>query len=164
MIEVTKADLADFETIHGLASRVWPQTYKAILTEPQVEYMFDMMYSQAAYNEQITIKNHHFLLAKEDKQFLGFASYELNARYEITKVHKIYVVPEAQGKGVGKVLINRIANLAKKHGNDKLILNVNRYNTAVKFYQSLGFTKVGEEDIDIGNGYLMEDYIMQLHL
>ncbi|MGV3460989.1 MAG: GNAT family N-acetyltransferase [Flavobacterium sp.] len=164
MIEVIKADSTDFETINGLAKRTWGPTYKSILSEPQLEYMFDMMYSEAAYNEQIAIKNHHFLLVKDGKEFLGFASYELNYRYETTKVHKIYIVPEAQGKGAGKILMNRIIMLAKQHQNDKLILNVNRYNTAVNFYEGIGFVKLGEEDIDIGNGYLMEDYIMQLAL
>lgn len=164
MIEVIKADSADFETVQALAQRVWGPTYRHILSEPQLEYMFDMMYSEASYNEQIAIKNHHFLLVKEDDVFLGFASYELNYRYETTKLHKIYIVPEAQGKGAGKVLMNRIIMLAKQHQNDKLILNVNRYNTAVKFYEGIGFIKIGEEDIDIGNGYLMEDYIMQLGL
>jgi diamine N-acetyltransferase len=162
MIEVIKADLADFETVNGLAKRVWVPTYKHILSEPQLEYMFDMMYSRTAYNEQVTLKNHHFLLVKVDNEFLGFASYELNYRYETTKVHKIYIVPEAQGKSVGKILMNRIIMLAKQHQNDKIVLNVNRYNTAVKFYESMGFIKVGEEDIDIGNGYLMEDFTMQL--
>lgn len=164
MIEVLKADLADFETVHGLAKRVWGPTYKSILSEPKLEYMFDMMYSEAAYNEQITTKNHHFLLVKEEKEFLGFAAYELNYRYETTKIHKIYIVPEAQGKGVGKALMNRIIMQAKQHQNDKIVLNVNRYNTAVKFYESMGFAKTGEEDIDIGNGYLMEDFIMKLSL
>lgn len=162
MIEVIKADLADFEIVNGLARRVWGPTYKHILSEPQLEYMFDMMYSNKSYNEQITIKNHHFLLVKDGEEFLGFASYELNYRFETTKVHKIYILPEAQGKGVGKILMNRIITLAKKHQNDKITLNVNRYNTAVKFYEGLGFVKIGEEDIDIGNGYLMEDFIMQL--
>lgn len=164
MIEVIKADIADFETVHSLAKRVWGPTYKHILSEPQLEYMFDMMYSKEAYNEQISIKNHHFLLVKDDKELLGFASYELNYRYETTKIHKIYIVPEAQGKGAGKTLLNKIAHIARQHQNDKITLNVNRYNTAVKFYESQGFTKIGEEDIDIGSGYLMEDFIMQLSL
>lgn len=164
MIQVIKADGTDFETIHALAKRVWNPTYRAILSEPQLEYMFDMMYSEAAYNEQIAIKNHHFLLVKDDKEFLGFASYELNYHSETTKIHKLYIVPEAQGKGAGRLMMNNIIMLAKQHQNDKIILNVNRYNTAVRFYEGIGFVKIGEEDIEIGNGYLMEDFIMQLIL
>jgi diamine N-acetyltransferase len=69
-------------------------------------------------------------------------------------------MPDNQGKGVGKAFVNAIADIARRNNNDKLLLNVNRYNKAILFYEAIGFTKLREEDIDIGNGYLMEDYIM----
>jgi GNAT superfamily N-acetyltransferase len=122
------------------------------------------MYSLDAITEQMAIKGHHFLLAAEGGEYLGFASYEVNYKYEVTKIHKLYVLPQTQGKGVGKTLVTVIENAAKAHSNDKLLLNVNRYNPAVNFYLKTGFVKVGEEDINIGNGYLMEDYIMQKQL
>lgn len=161
MIDILKAGAEDYEIIHTLAKNVWPQTYKKILSEPQVEYMFSMMYSHEAFTEQLNLKNHHYLLAKDDSGYLGFASYECNYSTGVTKIHKIYVLPETQGKGVGKALVNTIAGIAKKNNNDSLALNVNRYNEAVRFYEAIGFAKVGEEDIDIGDGFLMEDFIMK---
>jgi GNAT superfamily N-acetyltransferase len=161
MVQVIKAGPEDFETIHALAEKVWPQTYKSILSEEQVEYMFGMMYSREAFTEQVGLKNHHFLLAKGDNEYLGFASYECNYSTGVTKIHKLYVLPETQGKGVGRAMVTAIVNIAKKNGNSIISLNVNRYNKAVHFYEAIGFTKAGQEDIDIGQGYLMEDYIMQ---
>ncbi|RZJ61928.1 MAG: GNAT family N-acetyltransferase, partial [Flavobacterium sp.] len=105
MIKVIKAGLNDYDTILALAKKVWPQTYKKILSEEQIEYMMDKMYSFEAYTEQISIKGHHFLLVKDGPEFLGFASYELNSTSGATKVHKIYVIPEAQGRSIGKLLI-----------------------------------------------------------
>ena len=120
-----------------------------------------MMYSLAAITEQIAIKGHHFLLLSEDDKYLGFASYELNYLSGITKLHKLYVLPETQGKGAGRLLMTKIEEAAASNNNDKVSLNVNRYNPAINFYLKNGYTKAGEEDINIGNGYLMEDFIME---
>ncbi len=161
MIEVRKVLAVDYETIHNLANRTWYATYLSILSQEQLEYMLEMMYRQAAFTEQLSVKNHHFLLAAEGGTPLGFASYELNHLSETARIHKLYVVPEAQGKGVGRKLLSIIENEAIKNSNDKIILNVNRFNKAVNFYLRTGFVKIGEEDIDIGNGYLMEDFVMR---
>ncbi|MGQ2985310.1 GNAT family N-acetyltransferase [Flavobacterium sp.] len=161
MIEIRKAASEDYEIIRGLADRIWYHTYHSILGQEQLDYMMEMMYSPAAFTEQISVKNHHFLLASEDGLFFGFASYELNYHSETAKIHKLYVVPESQGKGVGQKLLSHIENEALKNSNDKIVLNVNRFNKAVNFYQKAGFEKAGQEDINIGNGYLMEDFIMR---
>lgn len=160
-MEIRKAGIEDFDIIHNLALTTWYDTYTTILSQEQVDYMLKMMYSLEAITEQIAVKGHHFLLLSENDKYLGFASYELNYRSGATKLHKLYVLPETQGKGAGRLLITTIENLAKRSGNDKILLNVNRYNDAVKFYLKNGFTKAGEEDINIGNGYLMEDFIME---
>lgn len=161
-MEIIKAGFGDYNLVHTLAEKVWPQTYKNILTNDQITYMFEMMYSQIAYNEQIEKKGHEFLLIRDESGYLGFASYELNYNNKpITKVHKIYVLPQTQGKGAGRALIDKISQIATDNNNTVVSLNVNRYNTAIGFYEKIGFVKAGQEDIDIGNGYLMEDYIMQ---
>lgn len=164
MIDIRKASLEDYDTIHSLAQRTWYPTYLPILSREQLDYMLEMMYSLNAVTEQISINGHHFLLANEGAEFLGFASYELNYLTDTTKLHKLYITPESQGRGVGAKLLSIIENEARKNNNDKLILNVNRYNPAVNFYQKTGFEKIREEDIGIGNGYLMEDYIMAKNL
>lgn len=160
-MEIRKASPEDYTVIRNLADRTWHHTYLPILSQEQVDYMLELMYSNEAYTEQVSVKGHHFLLASEDDVFLGFASYELNYLSETTKIHKLYVLPEAQGKGAGQKLLAIIENEAAKNNNDTIILNVNRYNKAMNFYQKAGFEKIGEEDINIGNGYLMEDFIMR---
>lgn len=104
----------------------------------------------------------HFILIEEENSTLGFASYELNYENSYkTKIHKIYVLPETQGKGLGKKLINFIIKKALENNNSDIILNVNRFNKALGFYENIGFKISETVDIEIGNGYLMEDYIMQ---
>ena len=120
------------------------------------------MYSTAALTEQIERNNHQFLLAKDETGYLGYASYELHYKNQgKTKIHKIYVMPSAQGKGVGKELINRIEFIASTKNNSILSLNVYRNNPAIQFYQKIGFMKAGEEKIDVGNGFVMDDFVME---
>jgi len=159
-MEITKASIEDYKTIYDIALPVWDATYKSILTEDQMEYMLNLMYSHEAIAGQMALKGHKFLLAADGGHYLGFASYEVNHLAETTKIHKLYVLPQAHGKGIGKALITFIENTARKNTNDKIILNVNRFNPAVHFYTKTGFVNMGQENVDIGNGYLMEDYIM----
>ncbi|WP_029904675.1 GNAT family N-acetyltransferase [Prevotella sp. 10(H)] len=151
--------------IQSLSDKIWPPTFADILTEEQIVYMMDMMYSTDSLKKQMGELNHHYLLAQEDGEYLGFVSYETNYKEEnITKVHKIYVLPSLHGKGVGCFFINTVGEIAMKNGNKELSLNVNRLNKAIDFYKKMGFEIVKTEDIDIGNGFLMEDYIMNKKL
>ncbi|HET7819697.1 MAG TPA: GNAT family N-acetyltransferase [Bacteroidia bacterium] len=165
MFTVVKASEKDISVISEIARQTWPDTFKNILTLKQIEYMLDMMYSEDSLTKQIRDKNHVFYLAKDESKFIGYVSYELNhpTSYK-TKIHKIYILPSVQGKGVGKLLMNKVADIALQNNTTILSLNVNRDNKAINFYEKFGFTKIGREDIDIGNGFFMEDFIMEKKL
>jgi ribosomal protein S18 acetylase RimI-like enzyme len=127
--------------------------------------MLEMMYSLDAIAAQVEKKGHVFLLAKEGADCLGYASYENNYQQSgKTKIHKIYIRPTAQGKGVGKSLMDEIIKISQANGSNTLSLNVNRHNQAINFYEKIGFRQVGHENIDIGNGYMMEDFIMDKNI
>lgn len=162
MITFKKADTGSIHLIRKLTFKIWPQTYSAILTPEQMEYMLDMMYSESSLQEQMQQKTHSFIIVYYNEEPAGFASYSLketpdNATY---KLHKIYVLPHIQGAGLGKKTIEYIINDIRPSGAKILELNVNRYNKAKAFYEKLGFRVIKEEDIAIGNGYFMNDYIM----
>lgn len=162
MIQIEKCTEEHFSSIRAIAEEVWPVAYSAILSGPQLAYMMDMMYSNPSLQKQVDEKQHHFIIAKENEEPLGFASFEFN--YEgtrTTKIHKLYIYTHHQGKGIGKQLIDYVSSEAKNAQQNIVSLNVNRNNSALNFYQRLGFTIVKEEDIPIGNGYLMEDYVIE---
>lgn len=160
--KVTKRDIVKFEIVRAIAQETWPITYGAILSSNQLEYMFDMMYSTKSLLEQAAMKNLQFILIKVENKYLGFASYEIDCMgTNKTKVHKIYVVPSAQGNGIGKQLIDFIALESQKQHEIAIVLNVNKFNKAIHFYTKIGFTKVKEEVIAIGHGYVMDDYVME---
>jgi GNAT superfamily N-acetyltransferase len=166
MISIVKATENDFSrsvgTIQEIAYKTWPVTYKEILSDAQLKYMLELFYSENALNKNMTQDGHHFLLAIEDGICLGFAGIEHNYNQNNrTRIHKIYILPEAQGKGIGRLLIDEIETLAKENHSSHLSLNVNRFNNALLFYQKLGFEIIKEEDIELHFGYLMEDFQME---
>ena len=162
MIVIEKNRDDNFEVIRTIAKEVWPVAYGAILSEAQLDYMMEMMYSVSSLQLQSGAKKHYFILAKEDEDVLGFASYEFNyGKKPKTKIHKIYILTSEQGKGIGNKLIDYIANEAKKRHQKGLILNVNKKNIATRFYERLGFSVSFEEVIEIGSGFVMDDYVME---
>lgn len=159
---VREANATDFAMIRDIAYKTWPDAYGEILSPEQLHYMLDAFYSEAALSENYSQKHHRFLLLTEDDAALGFASYEHNYQsLPVTRLHKIYLLPESQGKGAGKLLMAAVENRAMANRSKVISLNVNRFNKAQIFYRKHGFEIVGEEDIDIGHGYLMEDYKME---
>jgi GNAT superfamily N-acetyltransferase len=159
-MKIRNASIADYQYIYDIAIPVWEATYSSLLTQDQMDYMLGLFYSREAIADQITNGGHRFLLAEDEGVYLGFASYQINYQTGITKLHKLYVLPQSHGKGIGKALVNLIEAAATENSNDQLLLNVNRFNPAINFYLRAGFENRGEDDVDIGNGYLMEDYLM----
>lgn len=162
MISIQKNTDSNYTSIRTIAKEVWPIAYGAILSREQLDYMMEMMYSVPSLQKQSGEKGNHFILATENDIPVGFAAYEFNYNKKPkTKIHKIYILPNQQGKGIGKELIDFIINKAKERHQKTLILNVNKKNIAIRFYERIGFTISFEEVIDIGNGYVMDDYVME---
>lgn len=149
----------DIPLIRDMSMKVWPQTYSTILSPEQIEYMLGMMYSEQSLTKQMQDK-HEFIIVNDGNEPVGFASFSL-VETGIYKLHKIYILPTLQGKGAGKFVIGEIVKAISRKGGKSLQLNVNRNNKAKDFYTRLGFEIIREEDIDIGNGYFMNDYVME---
>ncbi len=166
---ITVAGLAHLEIIKKLAYKIWPSTYGKILSKAQLDFMLDKFYDIDYLKNLMLAENQVFVLISENEKYLGFCAYQLNITDENTgipktKLHKLYVLPETQGKGLGKLLQNEVEKAAVANNNQSVFLNVNRYNNAVSFYKKQHYKIISEIDIEIGNGYLMEDYIMELDL
>jgi GNAT superfamily N-acetyltransferase len=164
MVDIIEAISSDFKTIQDIAYQTWPIAYGEILSKEQLKYMLDAFYNEATLKESVVNKGHHFILAQEGEVVWGFATFEHFSIKKETKIHKIYILPSAQGKGVGKALINYVVNESKKQDSVTLFLNVNRFNKAIIFYEKMGFSIRSEVNIELEHGYLMEDYVMEKKL
>jgi ribosomal protein S18 acetylase RimI-like enzyme len=163
MITIKKVGASAIAEIINLANISWRPTYKNILSEPQMDYMMQLLYAADTLQKQITEEDHQFILAMDDETTIGFASYFIMTPADMSayKLQKLYINPDQQGKGIGKKLIDFIIEDIQPKGARSLELNVNRHNNAIQFYKKIGFAIIRKEDIDIGNNYFMNDYVMR---
>ena len=149
----------DIPLIRLLTNKIWPQTYSSIISKEQIDYMLEMMYSVQSLEKQMRT-GAPFIIVYDEGEPVGFASYgEISPN--VFKLHKIYILPSQQGKGTGKFVIDYIIADIKNKGAAALQLQVNRRNKAKKKKKKIGFTVIKEFDFDIGNGYVMDDYLME---
>lgn len=154
-------DESQLHRIKELAEEIWPCTYSSILTNGQISYMMDLMYSESALQQQLNNGVLFYLVLFNDQK-VGYTAIEPNYKDgNQLYIHKLYILPQLQGIGLGKKVIESITDIAKKKELSSISLNVNRFNKALFFYEKFGFNIEKEEDIDIGNNYYMNDYVMQ---
>ncbi|MGE8433173.1 MULTISPECIES: GNAT family N-acetyltransferase [Chryseobacterium] len=162
-MKLTKATEENVTLIQDLARRSWKNAYAEILSEEQMEYMLSEMYSKTELESQLQNPNYHYyLIVDEDNDsYEGFIGYEHNYEDKTTKLHRIYLIPESKGKGLGKLALQFLNEKVSENGNKRIILNVNKHNAARNFYESQGYRVYDEGVFDIGNGFVMDDFLME---
>lgn len=161
----------DIPQVSALAQRIWNAHYPGIISQQQIDYMLNKNYSAESLTNQLGA-NHQFMLALQNHIIIGFLSVAPlstvtdpvlrgNSPFETDYfLQKFYVAPEAQGAGIGKQLLGHVINSIPHI--TRLRLQVARKNTASwNFYLRQGFTIEQEADFAIGNGFYMEDYVME---
>lgn len=164
MITFKKAGEKDISLIRTLAEQSWKNAYLDIISLEQVEYMLQKMYSAEEIFSHLKNPTYHYFIIEEDSVPAGFIGFENHYEEHTTKLHRIYLLKEFKGKGLGKFALQFLKEKVNETSDDRIILNVNKNNAAQKMYESQGF-KVYEEGVfDIGNGYVMDDFLMEYHL
>ena len=163
MIEFRKATETDIQLLRELAQKSWKSAYANILSAEQIDYMLAEMYSEKEISTQLQNSNYHYYFILDNEIPAGFIGFELNYEKDTTKLHRIYLLEEFKGKGFGKKGLNFLKEKVKENVNHRIILNVNKNNPAVKIYESQGFKVFSEGIFDIGNGYVMDDFLMEFN-
>ena len=161
-LHIREASKNDIATIKEIATITWPIAYGTYISKAQLDYMLDMMYSDDSLLNQMN-KGHQFYIAEHNSEAIGFASVSKEAN-NACKLNKLYVLPTAQKTGAGKALLFKTINFAKSLAANCMYLQVNKQNNAQHFYQKHGFTVREASILEIGGGYIMDDYIMELKL
>ena len=146
--------------IAALAAIVWRAHYPGIISREQIEYMLACMYAIPTMEDELAsgIRYDRLLLGEA---LAGFACYGPTASNEI-KLHKLYVHPQSQRRGFGTLLLEHVCVEAHRLGFTRLILSVNKANTnAIAAYQKNGFVIREAVVVDIGGGFVMDDFVME---
>lgn len=165
IMKFIKATENDIPLIQELAKNSWEDAYQDILSGEQIAYMLNTMYSHEEISGHLQNPAYHYYLMQDtsDGRFMGFIGYENGYEGEegTTKLHRIYLIPGYKGKGAGKKALEFLHSKAEKAGERRIILNVNKHNPARQFYESRGYSVYEEGVFSIGNGYFMDDYLME---
>ncbi|NDC28232.1 MAG: GNAT family N-acetyltransferase [Crocinitomicaceae bacterium] len=160
-MEIRLLQKHELSLTQNLAEKIWPSAYGTILSKEQLSYMLNWMYSIETLEKSFD-KGNEFYCAFDNDLPLGFLELEfLSEETSSVKLQKIYVLPSEQNKGIGKKFLQLALLKAKNRGARNVILQVNRANKAVQFYLKNNFCIIREEDFPIGNGYYMNDYVME---
>ena len=146
-------------SVTAVADEIWHQHFVPIIGEEQVDYMLDKFLSPDALVEQINSGYQYYLFSYE-YTFAGFAA--VHKENGSLFLSKLYVHEDFRGQGIASYMFKQFIEMCKKHELDKIWLTCNRNNTnSIEIYKHWGFEIVREEVKDIGNGFLMDDYIME---
>lgn len=159
---VRTADLSDLQEIHDVARDTWEPTYRPIISQEQIEIMFQDLLSLQAIERQIRENEGTYVLALVDGLALGFAYFTPKDGQDATryKLHRLYVRPNNQHHGIGGAILRFVENELALRGVVELELNVNRFNSAQDFYRKQGYDVAETVDISYKQFWL-NDYVMK---
>lgn len=160
-VNIVYAGKNEAEFISDIGNKSYRETYPAILTEEQIDFMLNKNYTVAAI-QALMNSGHDFYLLHEDTVVKGFVSVQ-EKEQSILRIEKLYLLAEVKGRGYGKILLDFVAQLAKSKELKLLELNVNRGNPAYHFYLKQGFVVTEVVDIPYYS-YVLDDYVMQKDL
>ena len=164
MTIIRRAKIEDMPAVHDLAYEIWPLAYGEILSKAQLDYMLGKIYSLTSLEHQFNVLKHNFIIVCANEIPVGFAAFSPHENTTEYHLNKIYLLNNQRGRNLGKKMLDYIIADIKKAGASSLQLNVNRYNSTIHFYEKQGFKIIRKEDIDIGEGFFMNDYVMELKL
>lgn len=141
-----------------LAHDIWNEHYVSIIGQAQVDYMLDKFQSQQAIAEQINGEYEYYLI-EDEGQAVGYLAVIPESDKSSALLSKIYVQKQARGGGIGKAALEFAEHLCRKAHIATLWLTVNKHNSnSIEWYEHMGFTNVGPIVMDIGGGFVMDDF------
>ncbi len=158
-VEIRPASEADLLQIEELARAIWPVSYAGVISDEQIAYMLDWMYSQDALGEQFAAGVRFDLLLLHGEA-VGFVAYGPIGAGEVVKLNKLYLMPGCHGAGLGSKLLQRAEAVCFAERAAGMELRVNRKNaSAIRAYRRNGWRLDREDCHDIGRGFVMDDFI-----
>lgn len=160
MTDFIKVEKDNIKELAELAKEIWFEYFHSLLTLGQIYYMVNKFQSEMAINEQIDHENYTYYFIVEDGKKIGY--FGIAPHSDHLFLSKIYIEKDYRGKGFGKKAFEKIKEIAKENNLDKIQLTVNKQNfKSILIYEKCGFKSLHPMVTRIGNGYVMDDYLME---
>lgn len=158
--EVSRLSAADVDAVQSLARTVWQATYPALISQAQIDAMLAERYAAPSIRAQLKSPRDAWWIARQDGSVVAFAHAHLAP--PDCKLDKLYVDPARQRSGIGAALLAAVSAWGRAQQATRLWLQVNRGNTqAIRAYEKYGFRIVEARVFEIGQGFVMDDYILE---
>ncbi|MGF7148157.1 GNAT superfamily N-acetyltransferase [Sphingomonas zeicaulis] len=156
---------ADFASAGALARIIWHTHYDPLIGAAQVDYMLDRRFTEAGLAAYVDAADRGFDLLRDGEALVGYCSYGPSGAPGELKLEQLYLLPERHGQGLGRLMIAHVEARAGAFGCDRIMLMVAKANTGSKaVYERAGFSVRGPVTVDIGGGFVMDDYVMEKRL
>lgn len=150
----------EIKALADMANQIWHEFFPGIISKEQIDYMVDKFQSVHAMTDQLENHGYHYNVLEVDGEPMGYTGWNVeNGKLFLSKV---YLKKEARGKGYSSIFFRFLEEQAKANGAHAIWLTVNKYNQhSIAVYEHKGFRTVRTQEADIGNGFIMDDYIME---
>ena len=161
-VPVTGRDTAQIEQLSAFATGIVKEHYDPIIGPAQNDYMIAKFQSAASIQAQLA-EGYLYYIAVSDGQWVGF--FAVKPADGKMFLSKLYIHKSCRGRGYASRMLEHIRSLCRAQDLSAVWLRVNRENsTSIQIYKHLGFQIVRTDKADIGGGYFMDDYILELPL
>lgn len=144
-----------------LAREIWTAHFTPIIGSEQVEYMLEKFQSAQAIEAQINQQGYAYFLLLQGTEIAGYLGFQVEA--EALFLSKLYLKESFRGQDIARQAIDWLVDLAQQMELPRIYLTCNKHNThTMQVYRALGFRRTRDIKTDIGQGYVMDDYIWEL--
>lgn len=155
--------VTNIDELAALASEIWHEYWVEILSPEQIDYMVENFQSKKAIDKQIAEDNYTYFYINYNAENVGYIG--LSTKKDHLFLSKLYIKKDFRHKGMGTKAFEFVKDFGNNNNYDKIILTVNKYNlNTISAYKKWGFVEVDSVVTDIGNGFVMDDYIMEYSL
>ena len=102
---------------------------------------------QKAWFEEKQTSQFPVVVAANDDEVLGFGTFgafRIKVGYRFTVEHSVYVTEKAIGKGIGKLILQKLIDLAKEQNYHSMIGVIDASNSgSIEFHKKFGFVEAG---------------------
>ncbi len=151
----------EIEQLAKLANEIWHEYFVQLLSPEQIDYMVEKFQSYDVLEHAIYQEGYLYYLLYEQEDLIGYCG--IHPEEELIFLSKLYLHKQWRGKGLSSLLLNQVIVYAKEHGKRGIYLTCNKYNQhSLDIYRAKGFYETDSVKTEIGHGFIMDDYILQL--
>lgn len=163
MIEFVRLenDEKEIERMSAMATAIVREHFDPLIGKEQNDYMLSLFQTPGAIAAQLA-EGYRYYFVRKDGEDIGFTAFY--PKQDAMYLSKFYLYRQERVKGYAHAMMEFVESETRKEGLQAVELNVNRFNSAVRVYEKLGFEIIREEKNEIGHGFIMDDYVFRKQL